>query len=243
MKLTEQENRNAQRAALAAISVLDAFGIGIKGQPGRSSGDGMVTVTGDPINAECEKVFVEIQAEEDSVKVTEFFRQREGYPEVEVYKRGLWQFHLVDLGNKAAIESQKRREREEARRLAKERAERERKYGPIEDSEVFSELAGCVEAIAHAAIRIVKVRGSLQETLSDFRDYNEDVDFEAYADEHVKVWYDPAHNGVDIGIDLTEDGTARNHVFGAYDGQFTYPETYVPGDWEEQLLRLNAELN
>ena len=239
-KLKKQDNLNAHRAALAARKVLDAFGISADGEAERSYSNGKLLIESTTIlgiKAD-ESIAVKLLRDGDSVSVLGFRQSDESIEEIYGYKRGLWQFHLQELAKEAAVEIRKREDAEDARKLAEERAEYERQYGPIDDAEEFSGLAARVQTLACVAIQVVREHGELQETLSDFRDYPGETDFEAYADSHLKIWYDPVHNGVDIGIGITEDGSARRHVFGAYDGNHTYPETYVPGEWEDHVLDL-----
>ncbi len=149
------------------------------------------------------------------------------------FRPGFWVIHLQNLA-------------EEAIKKIREHTEYTDSFGPAYDDRMFDDIKKRSAAITNAAIRLVRLCGerSGEESRQEWNGRDEETLFSVFTDHpRMKIWHKPKTDSVEIGLDITADGSCRYVAFAAYDGRLRPPQTFIYGDWEKYLIELALNTN
>lgn len=160
--------------------------------------------------------------------------RRAGAPaELTVHKRGLWEYHLAEIGERAS----RKNEREERRRVERERAEAARKterlFDPIDDTDIFPHIFQ------------TRIAGPLMlwcERLLNVPDgQNENDVHHRFSEGSLRI-AGQTEMEVDLSVWVKEPGDAEErrvvHIRQEPDG---IPETDIAAGWWIERIRITAD--
>ena len=233
MQAEEHIRGEAERVIEDTQAVLSAFG---KKRDGESSyRSDPLTITEGTAGYPGETLDVRIRMDAGWTCVLEYKKKEK---KIAVFKRGHWVSHLQNVARDARARLSEQKAERRRKKEEEERREHERRFGPIDDSELFRPAAERAEQIRLAAVRIMDTHSHLvihAESASHYHD----------TELRMKFWRHQNASGIAITLDRlepedTDENTFHSDacVFAAATDKSNAPETFIRGqEWEELIER------
>lgn len=235
MEKEEHINSEARRAVEDAQAVLCAFG---------KKRDGESTYKSDPLIIGAgvagyphETLDVRIRMDAGWTCVLEYKKKEK---KIAVFKHGHWVSHLQNVARDARARPDKQKAERRREKEQEERREHERRFGPIDDSELFRPAAERAEQMRLAAVRIMHAHSHLVHHAESASHYHD-------RERRMKFWRHQDASGIAITVDWLEPKDADENtfyseacVFVAATDQPGAPEVFIRDPRWEELIETHA---